>query len=121
MSQSTPLSRQSSIGLLATTVPKNSDYYVHGTIKVGEKRVLLTKWVGQVWEEISGNKDMICRSFRKCSIYLPINGSGDTDIHIEGLTDYTVGTEHEDETEDETEDDTEDQMKADIDDDPFEF
>ena len=33
---------------------------------------LITKWVGQAWEEISEDKEMIIRSFNKCGISVPI-------------------------------------------------
>ena len=33
---------------------------------------LITKWVGQAWEEISEDKEMIIRSFNICGISVPI-------------------------------------------------
>lgn len=90
---------------------KNLSAYVQGTIPAGERRVLLTKWVGQAWAEVSANKEMIQRTFRKCGISIPIDGSADDDINIEGLADYTVGEDEDEEGE---------ELEADQDlDDPF--
>ena len=83
----------------------------------GERRVLLTKWVGQAWEEVSANKQMIQRTFRKCGISVPIDGSADGDIQLEGLPDYTVQEDGVDEGDEEDENNMEAEM--DEDDDPF--
>ena len=85
---------------------QNLSTYVQGTIPAGERRVLLTRWVGQAWEEVSANKEMIQQTFHKCGISVPIDRSADSDIHIEGLADYTVRDPEED-------------GEADLSDDPF--
>ena len=51
--------------------------------------MLITKWVGQVWQEISADNEMVIRSFKKCGISVLIDGSEDDGIHIQGL-DYAV-------------------------------
>ena len=38
---------------------------------------------------------MIIRSFKKCGISVPINGSEDDQIHIQGLDDYAVEEEED--------------------------
>ena len=51
-----------------------------------------TKWVGQAWQEVSRRlKDTVVRSFVKCGIALPIDGSRDSEINIMDLDDYEVG------------------------------
>ena len=80
--------------------------------------MLLTKWVGQAWEEVSANKQMIKRTFRKCGISVPIDGSADDEIQLEGLADYTVQEDGVDEGDEEDEDNMEAEMDDD-DDDPF--
>ena len=70
---------------------QNLSVYVQGTISAGERRVLLTLSVGQAWEEVSANEELIQQTFCKCGISVPIDGSADSDIKIEGLADYTVG------------------------------
>ena len=46
-------------------------------------------------------KDAIVRSFRKCGISLPTDGSEDSEINIKGVDDYFVGEESDVVTEDE--------------------
>ena len=60
-----------------------------GKVSAGDRRVLLTKWVGTAWQEISRRlKYIIIRSFVKCGIAPPISGSRDSEINIDGLPDY---------------------------------
>ena len=70
----------------------NLDGYLNGKITAGERRVLLSKWVGEAWEELSKNKDMIERSFKKCGISVAADGSEDFEIHLEGVENYRVTT-----------------------------
>ena len=81
----------------------NLEAYVNGKFTASERRVLITKWVGQAWEELSQNKEMTVRAFRKCGISVAADGSEDFDIHIEGLDNYCVQADDID-----TEDDDED-------------
>lgn len=50
--------------------------------------------------------DAIVRSFRKCGISLPTDGSKDSEINIKGVEDYVVGEDSDSDvvTEDEEED-----------------
>ena len=73
----------------AQHMQENLDSCVYGWINASAQRVLITWWVGQAWEEISEDK-MIITSFNKCGISVPIDGSGDSQIHIKGLEDYAV-------------------------------
>ena len=59
-----------------------------GELNASARRVLFTKWVGQAWEDVSAKKDMVVRSFKKCGISVAIDGSKDSEIHINGLKDY---------------------------------
>ena len=74
---------------------ENLDSYVQGTINASERRVLITKWVGSAWEELSTKTDMVIRSFIKCGISVPPDGSRDDEINLNGLEDYTVDSEDE--------------------------
>ena len=57
----------------------------------GYWRVLFTKWVGTTWQETSRwLKDTVIRSFVKCDIAMPISGSRDSEINIDGLPDYRI-------------------------------
>lgn len=71
-------------------VQDNLEQYLNGKFTASERRVLLTGWIGQAWEEISSNKKMIERSFKKCGISVAADGSEDSEIHIEGLEEYTI-------------------------------
>ena len=63
-----------------------------GKVTVGDRRVLFTKWVGTAWQETSRRlKDTVIRSFVKCGISLPISGSRDSEINVDGLPDYRMG------------------------------
>lgn len=44
---------------------ENLDDYVKGRISATQRRILFMKWVGKVWEDISGKKDNII-----CSLIL---------------------------------------------------
>ena len=52
--------------------------------------MLLTKWVGSAWQEVSSKIEMIIRPFRKCGISLSIDGAEDDEINVE---DYSVDSE----------------------------
>jgi len=51
---------QAAIEKMTTIHPQeNLNDYVTGKISASKRRILFTKWVGQAWEELSANKDMI--------------------------------------------------------------
>ena len=63
-----------------------------GKMTAGDRRVLFTNWVSTAWQETSRRlKDKAIRSFVKCGISLPISGSMDSEINIDGLPDYRMG------------------------------
>ena len=64
---------------------ENLDSYVYGQINTSAQQVLITKWVGKAREEICADKEMIIRSFKKRGISVPVDGSEDDQIHIQGL------------------------------------
>ena len=66
------------------------EQYVNNSLSASARRILITKWVGAAWEQVSQKKEMVQRAFKKCGISVPINGSEDTDIKIRGLEGYTV-------------------------------
>ena len=70
----------------------NLDSFVAGEVTAGQRRVLFTKWVGQAWKETSAKlKETVVNVFVKCGIALPIDGSRDGEIHLDGIPDYEVG------------------------------
>ena len=44
----------------------NLELCVDGKLTAGERRVLTTKWVGEAWERVKKQKDLIKCSFKKC-------------------------------------------------------
>ena len=73
----------------------NLDAYVNGKISAKERRILFTQWVGQAWEEVSSNKEMVKRSFVKTGIAVAIDGSEDKEINIRGLDNYLVESDED--------------------------
>ena len=71
----------------------NLDFFLAGDVTAGHRRVLFTKWVGQAWKETSAKlKETVVNAFVKCGIALPIDGTRDGEIRLEGMPDYEVGT-----------------------------
>ena len=69
---------------------ENLHLYTENKLPVSGKRVLTTKWVAEGWEKVSQNKEIIKRSFVKCSISHNLDGTEDNDINIEGIPDYKL-------------------------------
>ena len=68
------------------------DSFAAGKVTAGQRRILFTKWVGQAWKETSAKlRETVAHAFVKCGIALPIDGSRDGEIHLEGIPDYEVG------------------------------
>ena len=89
---------KAAIERLATAhIQENLDAYVKWQLNASDKRALFIKWVGQAWEEVSANRDMIVRSFQKAGIAVAVDGSEDHLIHIEGLEDYRVDDSEDEE------------------------
>ena len=83
---------------LATAhMQEHLDDYVHGNFSARDRRVLLTKWIGEAWEKTCANDDMVVRAFKKCGISVAINGSEDEEININNRDDYVVGSNTSDE------------------------
>ena len=73
-------------------INKNERDLVEGKYSVSQRRVLLTKWVGQAWEDIyAQDSDMIRQAFVQVRLGLPINGSRDHEIKIKNFPDVPVG------------------------------
>ena len=62
-----------------------------GKVSAVDRRVFITKWVGLAWQGISRRlKDTVIRSFVECGIALPISGSRDSEINIDGPPYYRM-------------------------------
>ena len=74
---------------------ENQQRYTEGKISVSERRVLVTKWVGKAWTEVGSNRDIVVRSFKKCSISLFLDDSENGEILIESIEEYELPTTNE--------------------------
>ncbi len=66
------------------------DEYVTNSFSASDRRLLITKWVGEAWTKMSERKDMIQRAFKKCGISTSVDGLEDDCIKIRGLEGYVV-------------------------------
>ena len=75
---------------------KNMDAFLKGNVTASDRRVLFAKWIGLAWHDVCRDlKETVVRSFVKCGITLPIDGSQDSEISIEGVPNYEVGKSHD--------------------------
>jgi hypothetical protein len=66
--------------------------YAVGGFTVGERRVLLTQWVGDAWDELHVKyKKTIIETFQRVGLTLNPDGSEDHKLKIKGLDDIKVG------------------------------
>ena len=69
---------------------KNLGQYVDGKINASQRRVLMTKWVGEVWSKVGKMKGSIIHSFKKCGLSVALDGSENDEFMIEGLPEYQM-------------------------------
>ena len=69
---------------------KNLDQYVDGKINASQRRVLMTKSVGEAWSKVGEMKDFIIRSFKKCGLSVALDGSEKDEVNIQGLPEYQM-------------------------------
>jgi hypothetical protein len=66
--------------------------YEEGKFTVGERRVLLTKWVAVAWKRLhEEKKDVIIKTFRQVGLSLNPDGSEDHELKIKGLDNLIIG------------------------------
>lgn len=66
------------------------EQYVNNSLSASARRILIIKWVGAAWVQMSQKKEMVQRAFKKCGISLSIDGSQDAAIKIHGIEGYIV-------------------------------
>ena len=69
---------------------KNLDQYVDGKINANQRRVLMTKWVGEAWSKVGKMKDSKVLSFKKCGLSVALDGNENNEVNIEGLPEYQM-------------------------------
>jgi DDE superfamily endonuclease len=73
-------------------IDKNEREWVEGKYTVSQRRVLLTRWVGQAWDDMHAkDSDMIRQAFVQVGLGLPIDGSRDSEIKIKDFPGVQVG------------------------------
>ena len=69
----------------------NLDAYLNGTIPAKRQRVLMTKWVGQAWQEVSASlQEQIKEVSKSIGISIPADGSEDNLVKLRRLPEYTI-------------------------------
>ena len=76
--------------LLEDHVGKIFDQYVGGKINASQRRVLMTKWVGEAWSKVGKMKDSIICSFKKCGLSVALDGSENNEVNMEGFPEYQI-------------------------------
>ena len=66
-----------------------------GQYSVSDRRVMLTKWVGQAWTELhKDHGELIRQTFRRVGLSLAVDGSEDREIKVKDIPDIEVGDWH---------------------------
>lgn len=56
-----------------------------GRVSASERRILMTKWLGDAWEDFCGNhQDQITAAFKRCGMYNALDGSESHLIKLQG-------------------------------------
>jgi hypothetical protein len=77
-------------------VDKHFDEWKAGKYTVGDRRILLTQWVGYAWEQLHlHHQDAIIKTFQNVGLALPTDGSKDHLLKIRDLSNITVGDWHQ--------------------------
>jgi hypothetical protein len=72
----------------------NLDRMLHGDVSASERRILLTKWLGDAWDYVLSHYDMV-HSGEKTGCCMDIQGTNFHKIKLQGLEeDYFFGPEH---------------------------
>ena len=63
----------------------------NGKVSASERRILCTKWLGDVWEDYTTNhKEEITKAFQHCGMFNRMDGSENHRIRIRKCKDYKV-------------------------------
>lgn len=81
------------VGILADIhYEENLEKWKEKFYSVGDRRIMLTKWVGQAWHELHAKQsELIRQTFRKLGLSLPVDGSEDEEISIKDMPNIEVG------------------------------
>ena len=62
---------------------------LHDGIPAKTRRVLMTKWAGKAWREMSSDEDFVKKLFEKTGCLMTADGEDDEKIRPQGLEPYT--------------------------------
>ena len=60
----------------------------HGKMSAKERRILMTKWAGDAWDEVKRNNDIFRKAFQCTGCLMTVDGSEDDLIHPQGYDNY---------------------------------
>ena len=71
---------------------ENFEKWQSNQYTVGERRIMLTNWVGEAWTKLHKEKGHVIReTFRKLGLSLAVDGSEDHEISVKDINDLEVG------------------------------
>ena len=71
--------------------PERLEAWKNGDVSAGERRILLTKWLADAWEDYATNhQDEITIAFKKCGMYNDLNGRENHLVKIDRAPEYSV-------------------------------
>ena len=73
---------------------KHLELYVEGKLSASQRRILITKWVGEAWKKISGMKESIVRSFKKCGLPVALDGSENAQVIIDDIPSFKMALQY---------------------------
>ena len=62
----------------------------HDKIGAKDRRILMTKWSGEAWKELSKDMDLFTKLFQKTGCLITADGSDDDKIRPQGLDPYLI-------------------------------
>ena len=68
----------------------NLELHVDEKLTAGKRRFLSTKLVGDAWESVKKQKDLIKHSFKKCGLSKNLDRSEDALINIKNIVGYKM-------------------------------
>ena len=59
-----------------------------GKMSAKERRILMTKWTGDAWDDMQHYKDIFRKAFERTGCLMTVDGSGDDLICPQGYENY---------------------------------
>lgn len=90
------------------------DAWCDGKVDAPERRFLMTKWLKEAWTEFfaAGGQEQVTKAFKRCGMLNAIDGSEDSEIHVQGVENYDIGESSDEESEEESSSDEESESES---------